>query len=136
MKKKENGREKWNPNFGAINLRNQLKNRLRRLDWIILGKEDKEIIKIERKINHHLYFSFSFYHDLSSTISSFYSFWFDRLDGNIGCMVNGAGLAMATMDIIQQSGFWNERENGGRNKKEVEPWSSSFSFFSHRRISS
>jgi len=22
------------------------------------------------------------------------------LDGNIGCMVNGAGLAMATMDII------------------------------------
>ncbi len=26
------------------------------------------------------------------------------LDGNIGCMVNGAGLAMATMDIIAQSG--------------------------------
>lgn len=26
------------------------------------------------------------------------------LDGNIGCMVNGAGLAMATMDIIQQAG--------------------------------
>jgi succinyl-CoA synthetase beta subunit len=26
------------------------------------------------------------------------------LDGNIGCMVNGAGLAMATMDIIQQYG--------------------------------
>lgn len=26
------------------------------------------------------------------------------LDGNIGCMVNGAGLAMATMDIIKQSG--------------------------------
>ncbi len=26
------------------------------------------------------------------------------LDGNIGCMVNGAGLAMATMDIIQYSG--------------------------------
>ena len=26
------------------------------------------------------------------------------LDGNIGCMVNGAGLAMATMDIIQQVG--------------------------------
>lgn len=23
------------------------------------------------------------------------------LDGNIGCMVNGAGLAMATMDLIQ-----------------------------------
>ena len=27
-----------------------------------------------------------------------------RLDGNIGCMVNGAGLAMATMDIIKQTG--------------------------------
>jgi succinyl-CoA synthetase beta subunit len=26
------------------------------------------------------------------------------LDGNIGCMVNGAGLAMATMDLIKQSG--------------------------------
>ncbi|WP_373084294.1 ADP-forming succinate--CoA ligase subunit beta [Sneathiella sp.] len=27
-----------------------------------------------------------------------------KLDGNIGCMVNGAGLAMATMDIIQLNG--------------------------------
>ena len=27
-----------------------------------------------------------------------------NLDGNIGCMVNGAGLAMATMDIIQMKG--------------------------------
>ena len=27
-----------------------------------------------------------------------------RLDGDIGCMVNGAGLAMATMDIIKQNG--------------------------------
>ena len=27
-----------------------------------------------------------------------------RLDGSIGCMVNGAGLAMATMDIIKQKG--------------------------------
>jgi succinyl-CoA synthetase beta subunit len=27
-----------------------------------------------------------------------------KLDGNIGCMVNGAGLAMATMDIIKQFG--------------------------------
>lgn len=26
------------------------------------------------------------------------------LDGNIGCMVNGAGLAMGTMDIIQHKG--------------------------------
>jgi succinyl-CoA synthetase beta subunit len=27
-----------------------------------------------------------------------------KLDGNVGCMVNGAGLAMATMDIIKFSG--------------------------------
>lgn len=29
---------------------------------------------------------------------------FVKLDGNVGCMVNGAGLAMATMDIIKQAG--------------------------------
>ena len=28
-----------------------------------------------------------------------------RMDGNIGCMVNGAGLAMATMDIIKHYGM-------------------------------
>lgn len=33
-----------------------------------------------------------------------YSLSFIRLDGNIGCMVNGAGLAMATMDIIELFG--------------------------------
>ncbi len=27
-----------------------------------------------------------------------------KMDGNVGCMVNGAGLAMATMDIIKLSG--------------------------------
>ena len=30
-----------------------------------------------------------------------------QLDGNIGCLVNGAGLAMATMDIIQVSLSWS-----------------------------
>jgi succinyl-CoA synthetase beta subunit len=33
-----------------------------------------------------------------------YDLSFISLDGNIGCMVNGAGLAMATMDIIQFAG--------------------------------
>jgi succinyl-CoA synthetase beta subunit len=33
-----------------------------------------------------------------------YDLAYVALDGNIGCMVNGAGLAMATMDIIQLSG--------------------------------
>ena len=33
-----------------------------------------------------------------------YGLSFVKLDGNVGCMVNGAGLAMATMDIIKQAG--------------------------------
>lgn len=33
-----------------------------------------------------------------------YNLNFIKLDGNVGCMVNGAGLAMATMDMIQLSG--------------------------------
>lgn len=46
-----------------------------------------------------------------------------KLDGNVGCMVNGAGLAMATMDIIKISG--GEPANfldvgGGANAKTVE----------------
>jgi succinyl-CoA synthetase beta subunit len=36
--------------------------------------------------------------------ASKYALNYIRLDGNIGCMVNGAGLAMATMDIIKLSG--------------------------------
>ncbi|HEY3493339.1 MAG TPA: succinate--CoA ligase subunit beta, partial [Polyangiaceae bacterium] len=32
------------------------------------------------------------------------SLTFIKLDGNVGCVVNGAGLAMATMDIIQHHG--------------------------------
>ncbi len=46
-----------------------------------------------------------------------------KLEGNVGCMVNGAGLAMATMDIIKLSG--GEPANfldvgGGANAKTVE----------------
>jgi succinyl-CoA synthetase beta subunit len=33
-----------------------------------------------------------------------YNLNFVKLDGNVGCMVNGAGLAMATMDMIQLAG--------------------------------
>jgi succinyl-CoA synthetase beta subunit len=36
--------------------------------------------------------------------ASRYDINYIRLDGNIGCMVNGAGLAMATMDIIKLAG--------------------------------
>ncbi len=36
--------------------------------------------------------------------ASKYDLNYIKLDGNVGCMVNGAGLAMATMDIIMHSG--------------------------------
>lgn len=36
--------------------------------------------------------------------ASKYNLNYIKLDGNVGCMVNGAGLAMATMDIIKLSG--------------------------------
>ena len=36
--------------------------------------------------------------------ASKYSLNYIKLDGNVGCMVNGAGLAMSTMDIIQLAG--------------------------------
>ena len=45
-----------------------------------------------------------------------------RLDGNVGCMVNGAGLAMATMDIIQYAGGHPANfldVGGGANEEQV-----------------
>jgi succinyl-CoA synthetase beta subunit len=54
--------------------------------------------------------------------ASRYDLAYIKLDGNIGCMVNGAGLAMATMDIIKLNGA--EPANfldvgGGANKEKV-----------------
>jgi succinyl-CoA synthetase beta subunit len=45
-----------------------------------------------------------------------------KLDGNVGCMVNGAGLAMATMDIIQYAGGKPANfldVGGGANEEQV-----------------
>lgn len=45
-----------------------------------------------------------------------------KLDGDIGCMVNGAGLAMATMDIIKLNGSFPANfldVGGGANKEKV-----------------
>jgi len=42
--------------------------------------------------------------DPSEVEAGKYNLNFVKLDGNVGCMVNGAGLAMATMDIIKLSG--------------------------------
>jgi succinyl-CoA synthetase beta subunit len=54
--------------------------------------------------------------------ASKFSLNYIRLDGSIGCMVNGAGLAMATMDIIKLSG--GEPANfldvgGGANAEQI-----------------
>jgi succinyl-CoA synthetase beta subunit len=42
--------------------------------------------------------------DATEVEAKSYGLNFINLDGNVGCMVNGAGLAMATMDIIKLSG--------------------------------
>lgn len=42
--------------------------------------------------------------DPAETEANRHSLSYVKLDGNIGCMVNGAGLAMATMDIIKHYG--------------------------------
>ncbi len=42
--------------------------------------------------------------DPAEVEASKYNLAFIKLDGNIGCLVNGAGLAMATMDIIKLHG--------------------------------
>ncbi|MES2135493.1 MAG: ADP-forming succinate--CoA ligase subunit beta [Pseudomonadota bacterium] len=54
--------------------------------------------------------------------ASKYDLAYIKLDGNIGCMVNGAGLAMATMDIIKLEGGAPANfldVGGGANKEKV-----------------
>jgi succinyl-CoA synthetase beta subunit len=60
--------------------------------------------------------------DPAETEASKYDLSYVHLDGNIGCMVNGAGLAMATMDIVKYYGA--EPANfldvgGGANSQKV-----------------
>ncbi|MCB0390224.1 MAG: ADP-forming succinate--CoA ligase subunit beta [Bdellovibrionales bacterium] len=60
--------------------------------------------------------------DPAEVEASKYDLAFIKLDGNIGCLVNGAGLAMATMDIIKLHGgnpanFLDV--GGGANKEKV-----------------
>src|SRR5919109_2035182 len=54
--------------------------------------------------------------------ASKYSLNYIKLDGNVGCMVNGAGLAMATMDIIKHAGGMPANfldVGGGANAEQV-----------------
>src|SRR5580700_4562768 len=55
--------------------------------------------------------------------ASKYALNYIKLDGNIACMVNGAGLAMATMDIIQYAGGSAANfldVGGGANQEQIE----------------
>jgi len=58
--------------------------------------------------------------DPAEVEASKYDLAYIKLDGNIGCMVNGAGLAMATMDIIKLHGAFpaNFLDVGGGASKE------------------
>ena len=60
--------------------------------------------------------------DETEVLASQHDLNYVTMDGNIGCMVNGAGLAMATMDVIKLNG--GEPANfldvgGGANKEKV-----------------
>ncbi|HPA37169.1 MAG TPA: succinate--CoA ligase subunit beta, partial [Phenylobacterium sp.] len=58
--------------------------------------------------------------DPAEVEASKYDLAYIKLDGDIGCMVNGAGLAMATMDIIKLNGMFpaNFLDVGGGATKE------------------
>ncbi|MCK9541815.1 MAG: ADP-forming succinate--CoA ligase subunit beta [Novosphingobium sp.] len=60
--------------------------------------------------------------DPAEVEASKYDLAYIKLDGNIGCMVNGAGLAMATMDIIKLNGAFPANfldVGGGANREKV-----------------
>ena len=80
----------------------------------VLKTSDNKIIAVDAKVNlddNALYRhpDFEAMRDLNEedpleTESKKYNLNYVHLDGNVGCMVNGAGLAMATMDMIKLSG--------------------------------
>jgi succinyl-CoA synthetase beta subunit len=99
----------------------------------VLKTSDNNILAVDSKVNlddNALYRhpDYAALRDLSEedpaeTEASKNDLNFVKLDGNVGCMVNGAGLAMATMDIIKLSG--GEPANfldvgGGANAETVE----------------
>ncbi len=76
--------------------------------------EDDEIIALDAKFNFDDNATFRhpeivrlrdiYEEDPTEVEASRYNLNYIKLDGNVGCMVNGAGLAMATMDIIKLAG--------------------------------
>jgi succinyl-CoA synthetase beta subunit len=79
-----------------------------------LKTSDNRIIAVDTKmkLDDNALFRHKEYADLrdvteedpSEVEASKYNLNFIKLDGNVGCMVNGAGLAMATMDMIKLAG--------------------------------
>ena len=75
---------------------------------------DDELCALDAKMDiddnalyrHQEFEQFSQYQDISpvEALAKKYKLSYISLDGNIGCLVNGAGLAMATMDIIKLHG--------------------------------
>ena len=95
--------------------------------------KDKRLIALDAKVNFddNAMFRHKDYAELRDLNeeepleieASKYDLNYIKLDGNIGCMVNGAGLAMATMDIIKLAG--GEPANfldvgGGASQERVE----------------
>ncbi len=80
----------------------------------VLKTSDDKIIAVDAKVNlddNALYRHKDFIElrdlaeeDPTEVEAGKYNLNYVKLDGNVGCMVNGAGLAMATMDIIKLSG--------------------------------
>lgn len=80
----------------------------------VFKTSDNQIMAADSKVNidDNALYRHTDYHDMrdlseedpAEVEASKYNLNFIKLDGNVGCMVNGAGLAMATMDIIKLSG--------------------------------
>jgi len=79
-----------------------------------LKTSDNKIVAVDAKVklDDNALFRHKEYADLRDTTeedpteveASKFNLNFIKLDGNVGCMVNGAGLAMATMDMIKLAG--------------------------------
>ena len=80
----------------------------------VLKTSDNKIMAVDSKVtlDNNALFRHKDYIDLrdkreedpTEVEAGEYGLNFVKLDGNVGCMVNGAGLAMATMDIIKMAG--------------------------------
>ena len=75
-------------------------------DDLILAADSKVNLEDNALYRHHDYSEMRDLNeeDPTEVEAGKYDLNFVKLDGNVGCMVNGAGLAMATMDIIKLSG--------------------------------